>query len=664
MSFSVRDGYFDLVILSGPRLDRWPSVGVQILSRICSEMGLKVGVFGGPTVSVKGVVPLPPTSGLVLIEDLQKRIHRIHARAIVKVVRSASFPMPFEGWRGDGLIPYTTAHRLLAMDKMNWGDLVAILGSGNRAFRIGSEFLEKSLAKRVVSIETFAQWGGKRFSGWEVEKRRFEMLGGRCIEAQPVSLEKKGAQAYEFRIRDDSGVQILKVSRVISAGPFYEGTGVREYPPQSNLYEFEQTAPVIKEESVEDWVSEKARAESLATKITRALVTDLGDQKEVIAKKGRRSRLALQANLEHQAQPFTPSFRGKWLEEEDLAQIQAFEGTPKKLHQKKLIASLECMESIACDLCERACPVEAIRIDRKQNQFLFEDQCIGCGACVVACPSRAVTMLEEKEKEAQSDLVLPWFRGTPPKKGERVMLLNRQGEALESGRVIDYFVQKDPFENTRKVKEKPRELAPEEVTMIQVKVPTHLIWEARGFKKIKSATEDEESLAFFDENALAEKVEVSLDGERRWVRDGVSITEALFETGYSRPGDILNCEDGSCGLCTVLVDGVRKSACQETIHRGMAIRLDPLELQNPSHLKTICPCLDQKADVILEKIQKSGVRSLEALISRTRLGEGRCHGQICVEALRSFLAAQGIEGVDTFIDWRFPWSDWPIVPQS
>ena len=79
MNFSVRDGKFDVVIAAGPRVEIWPSAGVRALSVLCAEMGFTVGQFGGETLNVRGVIPLPGTGGIVLIEDIQKRIHRIHA---------------------------------------------------------------------------------------------------------------------------------------------------------------------------------------------------------------------------------------------------------------------------------------------------------------------------------------------------------------------------------------------------------------------------------------------------------------------------------------------------------------------------------------------------------------------------------------------------------
>ena len=61
MSFTghlnVRDGKFDVAITAGPRLADFPSVGVLALSKLCAEMGLTVGIFGGESMTVRGVIP-------------------------------------------------------------------------------------------------------------------------------------------------------------------------------------------------------------------------------------------------------------------------------------------------------------------------------------------------------------------------------------------------------------------------------------------------------------------------------------------------------------------------------------------------------------------------------------------------------------------------------
>jgi len=43
-----------------------------------------------------------------------------------------------------------------------------------------------------------------------------------------------------------------------------------------------------------------------------------------------------------------------------------------------------------CGLCAQICPVEAIQVDKDNEELVFhEDKCIGCGDCVYSCPTSA-----------------------------------------------------------------------------------------------------------------------------------------------------------------------------------------------------------------------------------------------------------------------------------
>ena len=48
---------------------------------------------------------------------------------------------------------------------------------------------------------------------------------------------------------------------------------------------------------------------------------------------------------------------------------------------------------IACGMCERACPTNAIAIDKAEGKWVIERmQCIQCSACVDCCPKKCLTM--------------------------------------------------------------------------------------------------------------------------------------------------------------------------------------------------------------------------------------------------------------------------------
>jgi Fe-S-cluster-containing hydrogenase component 2 len=605
-------------------------------------MGLTVGVFGGESMTVRGVIPLPGTGGVVLVEDTQQRIHRIQARAVVKVSQDSGLPDPFPGWRSQGLIPLSTALRLKHESRITWKPATVILGTGNRALRFGSSLLESGVPE-VHCVETLAQWGAKRTAGWEVERRRFEMAGGKISEARPVRLSQKSPLLWEIRLEDTQGVRILETARVVAAGPFADSPGVREYPPGSYLFELEQTAGATRYEDVEGWALEEERGRALAIKIIKALAREVGPVREELDRVQRRSKIRLRRAVRHMEEPFTPAYQGKWIAPGQARLIREFTGVPRELQKSKPIASVECFEEINCNLCEKACPTAAIDFSKKRAQVLVESACIACGACLPACPSAATLMVHERENLSNSQLTLSWRGQKPWELGEFATLLNRRGESLGSGRVTAILPNEAPG-----------------IQLVQLDVPTHLLWEARGLKRPKPTQASGESFvaALAQAEHDDEKVPVTLNGERRLVRDKISVSLALFETGRARPEDVLLCRDGSCGLCTVSVDGIRKLGCQTQIHRGMAIKLEDTEQPQAAPL---CPCQGVTREQVIERMTQGRLQSPEAVLSVTHVGEGRCHGQLCQDPLRRILIEEGLDA-SQWIDWRFPSVEWVLVP--
>jgi ferredoxin len=320
---------------------------------------------------------------------------------------------------------------------------------------------------------------------------------------------------------------------------------------------------------------------------------------------------------------------------------------------------VECFEEIPCNVCEIACPADAIslgHVPRTHDTLLTESKCISCGICVRACPSGAIPMIQEREDRSTSQITLPWRGPKPWKVSDTAILLNRRGDTLGSARVVLTDETARP-------------------QLVTLDVPTHLVWEARGLKRGREAeVQDLEFLAATQEDRLAhEKVEILLNGEKRVVRDAMPVSLSLFEVGRSRPGDTLLCSDGSCGMCELTVDGVKKLGCQTLTHRGMSVRAPgsvpsvgasaiPGGARASLHEEetaAICPCLGITKDELVERMRQGKLQSPDAVISLTHVGEGKCHGQLCMEAVRRTLVEEGLDAAQ-WVDWRFPWTDWEI----
>ena len=52
---------------------------------------------------------------------------------------------------------------------------------------------------------------------------------------------------------------------------------------------------------------------------------------------------------------------------------------------------------VACGVCLKACPKEAISIYRGCFALVEERKCVGCGLCAKACPAGCISLTERSE---------------------------------------------------------------------------------------------------------------------------------------------------------------------------------------------------------------------------------------------------------------------------
>lgn len=649
MGIQVREGKFDVVVVASPGLSRWPGLGMRSLATLCAEMDLSVGVFGGDSLRVKGVLPLPSTGAVALIEDSQGRIHRIEGRSLVRIVEPFGFPDPFLGWTSNALLPLRTAFQLRKQGQTIWTPAVAILGTGNQALMLACELLESGVPE-VYCIEK----PGSRISGWEVHRRRFRMLGGEFIFGTPVELSRAARMLWELRVQDEHGLRVLEVSWVVSAGPFSKSDGMREFPPGSLLFEMEQSSSTEVSEDVEGFAFEEYRGSLLGVRICKALIGDWGSKrlkKERLEEYIRRSRRRIKRTVTREDKPFELEFDGKWLSRSSLAQLSDFPGVPMKEAASSVVASIECIEEVECNLCQLSCPDDAIHIEREKGFFLDASKCTACGKCLTACPARVPVLIETKPEISTSKVVLSYRGRKSFRKNELAILLNRQGASLGSGKVLD-------FSEITASDAQVGSILEHQVTL---EVPSHLVWEARGVRKVGESLTHEEEWVMSSERAASSKVEVQLKNERRLLRDRQPLSLALFETGLARSEDRLLCRDGSCGLCEVSVDGIKQLACQVEVHRGMTVQIESTTIHSNrvNDAGLICPCSGIYQTDVLERIQHGKWSSPDAIRHACGVGEGRCRGRICQELFRRVLQGNGIQA-ENWIDWRFPWSEWTL----
>lgn len=95
-------------------------------------------------------------------------------------------------------------------------------------------------------------------------------------------------------------------------------------------------------------------------------------------------------------------------------------------------ALLECFQEIPCNPCSTSCPFHAILPMEDINDLprLEADLCTGCGICASVCPGLAIYIIDESAHDGTVSISIPYEFTPLPVKGDRVMGLDRQGQAL------------------------------------------------------------------------------------------------------------------------------------------------------------------------------------------------------------------------------------------
>ena len=118
-------------------------------------------------------------------------------------------------------------------------------------------------------------------------------------------------------------------------------------------------------------------------------------------------------------------------------------------NQKNIKAIIECYEEIPCDPCEIACKSGAIIIGKPITNIpvLDIEKCTGCGLCIANCPGLAIFVVCENYTDTLGIVSLPFEILPLPKKGQRIKALNRNGQYICKGEVVNVIETKS-FDRT------------------------------------------------------------------------------------------------------------------------------------------------------------------------------------------------------------------------
>jgi NAD-dependent dihydropyrimidine dehydrogenase PreA subunit len=128
---------------------------------------------------------------------------------------------------------------------------------------------------------------------------------------------------------------------------------------------------------------------------------------------------------------------------------------------------IDCPERIACDVCEKVCPRQVIRVGESSvniPRINNGGDCIGCGLCVAQCPGQAIFLLDDHFSESEACITLPYELPETPAIGTCLFAVDNEGRRLGAARVVR--VRRNPgFDKTE---------------LLEVAVPKGLAQRVRG----------------------------------------------------------------------------------------------------------------------------------------------------------------------------------------
>lgn len=113
------------------------------------------------------------------------------------------------------------------------------------------------------------------------------------------------------------------------------------------------------------------------------------------------------------------------------------------------VAIIECFQRIPCNPCATACRRGAILPfeDINNTPQLEAERCNGCALCVASCPGLAIFVLDMTYDDENALIKIPYEFLPLPRVGATVAALNRAGEKVGRGAVVQ--VQNPPaFDRT------------------------------------------------------------------------------------------------------------------------------------------------------------------------------------------------------------------------
>jgi Fe-S-cluster-containing hydrogenase component 2 len=109
---------------------------------------------------------------------------------------------------------------------------------------------------------------------------------------------------------------------------------------------------------------------------------------------------------------------------------------PEHVIDGRRVAVIECVEDIPCNPCGFVCRVNAIAKENLCAPGVVDwEKCTGCSLCVAVCPGMAIFC--QMSKDGEGYVTMPYELLPEPKLGDPVELLDRSGDVIGRGTIVN-----------------------------------------------------------------------------------------------------------------------------------------------------------------------------------------------------------------------------------
>ena len=174
--------------------------------------------------------------------------------------------------------------------------------------------------------------------------------------------------------------------------------------------------------------------------------------------------------------------------------------------KKNGLVIIECPQRIPCNPCHTSCPTGAVLPfeDINNTPRIDYSKCTGCAMCVAKCPGLACLVVDLTYGGPDEALMkLPYEMLPVPEKGEEVACMNRTGEAICRGKVVNVT---EPWKDRTLV--------------VHVVVPRDKVQDVRTIKVDRAAKKEEDMV-------ICRCEEVTLGEIREWIHKGYDTFDEL-----------------------------------------------------------------------------------------------------------------------------------------